>query len=66
MSIEKKRYNFALSSFSRVYGVNHAIANESYKLFCKDWASWEDNAPLDDLNSVDRYFMLLYERWKTD
>ena len=54
----KRRYWFAMSSFSRMYGVPHVTQDMSD--FCLGWALHEEIAPLDDLNHVDRYFRALW------
>ena len=54
----KRRYDFALSSFSRMYGVPRVTQEMSD--FCLGWALHEEIAPLDDLNHVDRYFRALW------
>ena len=57
----KQRYSFAMSSFVRFYG--RSALNDNYiKQFCKEWAQWEVNAPLD--NSVDQYFHYEYKNWR--
>lgn len=55
-----------MSAFSRIYGVDKANKNDSYKAFCRDWSTWNLTAPLESLDLVDRYFMLEYERWKSN
>jgi len=54
----KRRYQFAMSSFSRMYGVPH-VTQEMSDL-CLGWALGEEVAPLDCLNHVDRYFRQLW------
>ena len=54
----KRRYNFALSSFSRMYGVPHV--NQEMSDFCFEWALGTETTPLDCLNHVDRYFRELW------
>lgn len=59
----KQRYHFALSAFSRMYGVNNS--NDIYhKQFCLEWAHWEVDAPLSGLNEVDQYFYHEYKNWR--
>jgi hypothetical protein len=55
----KRRYWFAMSSFSRMYGVSHVTQEMSD--FCLEWALREEVAPLDCLNHVDRYFRELWQ-----
>jgi hypothetical protein len=57
--LTKKRYHFALSSFSRIYGVPHVTQDMAD--FCFVWALGEEIAPLDCLNHVDRYFRNLWD-----
>ena len=54
----KRRYDFALSSFSRMFGVPHVTQQMSD--LCFEWALSEEIAPLDCLNHVDRYFRSLW------
>ena len=56
----KQRYHFALSAFSRMYGVNKIDFN--MKQFCEEWSHWEVNAPLD--NTIDQYFYYEYKNWR--
>jgi hypothetical protein len=59
----RQKYFFASSSFARIFGVPK-VTKEMYE-FCIEWAYWEEHAPLDCLNHVDRYFRQLWEdRWK--
>jgi len=54
----KRRYDFALSSFARTYGVPHI--NQEMSDFCFEWALGIEVAPLDCLHQVDRYFRELW------
>lgn len=56
----KQRFRFATASFTRMFGVNHVTADMID--FCHEWATQDENAPLDCLNNVDRYFR---EKWDT-
>ena len=58
----KRRYDFALSFFSRMYGVPHITQDMSD--FCFGWALGDDIAPLDCLHHVDRYFGELWNSHK--
>ena len=59
----RQRYNFALSAFSRMYGV--PASNQCYyRQFCLEWSTWEVNAPLSDLDEVDQYFYYEYKNWR--
>ena len=53
------RFHFATSSFSRMYGVSHVTLDMID--FCYDWAHTAQQAPLDCLNHVDRYFRELWD-----
>ena len=55
----KTRFHFATSAFSRIYGVSHVTCDMID--FCYDWAFTEEQAPLDCLNHVDRYFRQLWD-----
>jgi hypothetical protein len=59
--LTKRRYNFSLSSFARMYGVSGI--NQEISDFCFEWALGEEIAPLDCLNHVDLYFRQL---WKSN
>jgi hypothetical protein len=52
------RFHFATSSFSRMYGVNRITLDMID--FCYDWAHTAQQAPLDCLHNVDRYFRELW------
>lgn len=58
----KQRYNFALSAFSRMHGVDKI--NFSMKEYCKMWSQMEVDVPLENLNDVDQYFYYEYRNWK--
>ena len=57
--LTKKRFHFAASSFSRMYGVSH-VSSDMID-FCYEWAHTEEQAPFDCLNHVDRYFRQLWD-----
>ena len=59
----RQRYNFALSSFTRVYG-HSADNNPYYKEFCLEWSQRGTEAPLSGLNEVDQYFYFEYKNWR--
>ena len=58
-----KQYNFALSSFVRMYGQS-AIRDYNIQQFCIEWSEWEVNAPLPGLDDVDQYFYYEYKNWR--
>ena len=60
----KARYDFAMSSFSRMYGVSHVISNKEILKFCKKWSNTEEELiPTGTLTSVDFYFRDLWKIW---
>jgi len=60
----KMRYDFAMSSFARMYGVKAISRSESYYRFCKKWAdTGDENPPTGTLTEVDFYFRDLWEIW---
>jgi hypothetical protein len=58
--LTKRRYWFAMSSFARMYTPSKVTQEMSD--FCLGWALHEDEAPLDCLNHVDRYFGELWKK----
>ena len=58
--LTKRRYNFALSSFARMYGVPRVTQEMSD--FCLGWALHDEEAPLDCLRHVDTYFRDLWTK----
>ena len=56
----RKRYNFSISSFSRIFS-KEKITKEMAE-FCHAWALGEERAPLDCLNKVDEYFLDLWNQ----
>ena len=54
------RFHFATSSFARMFGVGRLTLDMID--FCYDWAFTGEQAPLDCLHLVDRYFR---EKWDT-
>jgi len=63
MHTQTKRYQFAMSSFVRMYG-NAIINNIDIKQFCREWSHWDANAPLSGLDEVDQYFYYEYKNWR--
>jgi hypothetical protein len=59
----KRKYEFAMSSFVRMLGhnVNH---NHDINRFCIEWSEWGVDAPLSGLNEVDQYFYYEYKSWR--
>ena len=50
-----------MTCFVRTYG--RSVLNDEYiKQFCKEWAEWDVDAPLD--NTVDQYFHHEYKTWR--
>ena len=56
----KDSYNFAMSSFARMYGVRYVQSNDSMHRFCILWAESNLDPPLDSLTKVDFYFRDLW------
>ena len=59
----EKRYQFAMSAFVRMYG-NAIVNNIDIKQFCKEWSTWETDAPLQGLDEVDQYMYYEYKNWR--
>lgn len=59
----KRKYQFAMSSFVRMYG-NKITHNNSIKQFCVEWSGRDVDAPLSGLEEVDQYFYHEYKTWK--
>ena len=58
----RQRFHFAVSAFSRIFGVNHVSSGTID--FCYEWALQDKVAPLDCLNHTDRYFRKLWTEYK--
>lgn len=58
-----RRYQFAMSSFVRMYG-HSVIHNHDIKQFCVEWSNRDDNAPLQGLDEVDQYMYYEYKNWR--
>jgi len=60
----RARYNFAMSSFSRMYGVNRVLSSEDIGRFCIKWANeYDKTAPTGSLTDVDFYFRDFWNIW---
>ena len=59
----RQRYNFAFSSFVRIYGFG-AINNFYYRQFCTEWSQKTIEPPLSGLDEVDQYFYFEYKNWR--
>ena len=57
----KTRFDFAMSSFSRMYGVNKVRTSPDITKFCTKWAKTEEEHPAGSLTSIDFYFR---DNWK--
>ena len=58
------RYSFAMSSFSRMYGVNCVNSTKEIDRFCTKWSETEEQInPLCTLTEVDFYFRDLWQVW---
>ena len=59
----KTRFDFAMSSFSRMYGVNKVRTSPDITRFCTKWAKTEEQHPGGSLTSIDFYFRDNWEIW---
>jgi hypothetical protein len=59
----KTRFDFAMSSFSRMYGVNKVRTSPNITRFCTKWAKTEEQYPVGSLTSIDFYFRDNWEIW---
>ena len=59
----RSRFDFAMSSFSRMYGVKEVLNSPTIQTFCVEWAHTNTNIPEGSLTKVDFYFRDL---WATD
>ena len=58
----KMRYDFAMSAFARMYGVNHVMSSSDISRFCKKWAETEgQEAPHGTISEINFYFL---DHWK--
>lgn len=60
---ETQAYNFAMSSFARMFGIKHAQNDDSIHKFCRYWAQSGEVAPSGSLTKVDFYFRDHWEIW---
>ncbi len=56
----KNSYDFAMSSFARMYGVRFVQSNHDMHRFCILWAESNLDPPLENLTKVDFYFRDLW------
>ena len=56
----KMSYDFAMSSFARMYGVNRVMGSHDMHRFCVLWAESELPPPEGTLTQVDFYFRDLW------
>ena len=60
----KMKFDFAMSSFARMHGVNAVRDSHSIIKFCKKWSEAEEQSvPLGSLTDVDFYFRDLWKIW---
>ena len=60
----KMRYNFAMSAFSRMYGVHHVMSSPHISIFCKKWAETEgEEAPQGTIGEINFYFLDFWKTW---
>ena len=58
----KGRYDFAMSAFARMYGVNHVMSSSDISKFCKKWAETEEQeTPQGTISEINFYFL---DHWK--
>lgn len=57
----RQSYNFAMSSFARMYGVRTIQSNHDVHTFCVKWAESKAQAPNGKLTTVDFYFRDLWQ-----
>jgi|SaaInlStandDraft_7_1057024.scaffolds.fasta_scaffold153345_2 hypothetical protein len=58
----KMSYNFAMCSFSRMYGVRHVQCSNDIHRFCILWAESTLTPPAESLTKVDFYFRDLWTK----
>ena len=56
----RSRYDFAMSSFSRMYGVKGVLTSITISPFCQEWANTSKDTPESSLTKVDFYFRDLW------
>jgi hypothetical protein len=56
----KSRYDFAMSSFSRMCGVKGVLNSPTISIFCAEWAHTSKDIPEGSLTKVDFYFRDLW------
>ncbi len=56
----RSRYDFAMSSFSRMYGVKGVLNSPTIQTFCVEWAHTSKDTPEGSLTRVDFYFRDLW------
>jgi hypothetical protein len=56
----KSRYEFAMSSFARMYGVKGVLNSPTIPTFCIEWAHTSKDIPEGSLTTVDFYFRDLW------
>ena len=60
----RQRYWFAMSAFSRMYGVKTATNDILIKQFCIEWSYWDVQSPLQGLDEADQYMYYEYKNWR--
>ena len=58
----KMSYDFAMSSFSRMFGVNRVMSSHEIHRFCVLWAESELPPPEGSLTKVDLYLIDLWKK----
>ena len=60
----KNRYDFAMSAFARMYGVNYVMSSPDISRFCKKWAETEEQeAPQGTISEINFYFLDFWKTW---
>jgi hypothetical protein len=61
----KMRYDFAMSAFSRMYGVHYVISSPNISRFCKKWAETEGiDSPHGTIGEINFYFLDFWKTWE--
>ena len=67
MRSEDQCWNFVMSSFARLYGVEKVKSTERFHAFALQWCddhNYVCDIHLDSLTKVDTYFRQQYESWE--
>ena len=67
MKKEHQCWNFVMSSFARIYGVNRVMSEQKFHEVALEWCDEHNyvcDIELDSLMKVDAYFKNIYENWE--